>query len=497
MDRPPTNDRGYYVDVNGGVAWRGDYPVWKEIDGTRVFETVIVLALATQRGRYLKPSDFSRELVGWPSREQVRAWLRTIEPRFLRADADDGVALALDDDETIGPDAALLERHLARFQRRVLDDPLPRRRATNAFERAIAEAELELERGRAPVVLARLARGARGNGFLTHLERSVGGRSRARLAAPAHAAVARAFMEHALFAEAIAHVRSAEHWARQIEGADGLDLRIELLATLAAAERMRAALRPEETVPAVRAAYRAFLQGIGLARAGATLPMELRRSRLRWLSAEIATPLSIIADSDGASAASEALQEVSSRLGEAEDLLSSTSPPSDIATTHLMRTREQLLAGRVLGARDQLGAAGLVLTAPGAAEWATGWIYRYSADTRRAGTPEDVQTIRRDLLEGWRRNAAHAFQRLMVLARFGLWKIEPLGNESVNDRAMLLDEMLAVLGRWHTDRHGRPPSKCLVCRAYDGRSRGLVVRIRCTFALDRAAHGSLNLGVWR
>lgn len=497
MDGPPTAPCGYYLDVPNGVAWRGDIVVWKAIDSARVFETLALVAAATQSGRRRMLADLSRELVGRPTPAQVRAWLRQIEPQFLNVDADGTFALALSDGEMILPEPATLARHVARFQGRIQDDPEPRVRARNEFEGAVAEAELALARGAAPDVLLHVARGARGRGLLAHMERRSGGRFRARLLAAAHAVVSRAFMEHAEVHEALLHASRAERWLRDLDGTDVIDARIEILATRAAAERMRAALFPDEAAAALRASRAAFLRGIDLARDGVTLPPELRRSRMRWLSAEVATPISIMAEMDRASEHAELRQEVSLHVGEAEDLLGPMSVPSDVATTLLMRSRQDLLADRVSRARERLAAAEAALTRAGAAEWAVGWMPRYGADVQRAGAPYDISTIRRSLLDGWRRNSTHGFQRLMVLARFGLWKVEPIGNDRIDDASDLLAEMRSVLGRWHSDRHGRPPSKCSVCGENDGSKRGLVRRIRCTFDLDHAEWGYLSLGTWR
>lgn len=475
--------------------------MWRLDDGVRIFEVLTALARAHGDGRPLSLAALSKRLVDTPVPKQIRRWLQPLEQQQLVVfDGDGAVSLVVDPGESVLPSPSAMKEALLRLQKRICDDDGLRKAMRLQFESVIANADVEIARSHTSEALAQLASGPRRGNFLTQLEQRTSTASRPLLALAAHTIAGKASMVTADVPAALAHVRRAERWALDAKGASATDWRIQLAAVHAAAQRMRAALYPTEAEEALHASEAAFRQGIDLAFHGVDLPADLRRLRLRWLTAEATTPMGIRADLAGDGVRAADREAIVSNLRGADDLLGlGISDASEVPATGLLWVREAALRGAGDDASARLQEVKVAAASPGCPIWVKGWIPRYEADVYLAINPTDRTAIRQVLLDGWRLNEGLTFQRLMVLARFGLLGLEPIeGHELSADLANVRREMMGMLGRWHSELRGRPPSKCARCRDYDGSpGRGFVRRIQCTLGVDSARAGVAQIGVWR
>lgn len=424
-----------------------------------------------------------------PPREARRA-LRRLERGGITVELEPDVwSLAFRQRGAVRPSPVVVGHGLERLQARLDADG---RLGTDGDDLAAAVVDADVALQREDIVAAERILGARswdGRSLASAIARTRSTAKRTKLGAVARSLMAKVAMIRGDLAGARRQLGLAEAQAAATDGMD--EYLVSLACTRAAMWRMQAAFYPAAARDAVAQSMAAFRLAQDRARR-AKLPLAVQNALISWTHSEATTPLAIVL---GAHASSATTREAASHLATAKEFAAvATDPEASLANCLFMQLRMDLL--EATGTRPEDSHAALTKRARA---WQTsdGWLPRYVADLERASGAPPTR-LRACLGDAWRRNEAHDFQRMLVLARFYYWRVDPTPAEPEEREKPLVvrlrREIPRFLSRWHTILRGIQASRCPTCRA----PSSVQSRIACTLGLEPGGDvGPLSLGVWR
>lgn len=470
----------------------------------RAYELALALVEAEQDGGAADVPTLRRALVLLPHPSRVRELLRVLEaPGFAvrapleRWRAAEGVARATS--------RAELRRGRERLRAQLGDDQrlgVRRDAKVDEVRGTFASIEEAFEREDHAEVVRRVNGRQGDTAFLAALVRAVSPRHRSATRFLAHTLAGMSAMNLADVERGLTHLdraRADEEAGRRVFG----PWVVRAEATRAALARMQAALVDDAATRSalLTNALGAWGRTGALSRdAGVVLLPEERLEFERWSLVERATPATLLLDlgaNEGSAAGSERVEETARWLSDGEGVLGRYRAPVDsVISTGLIRARLAFSTGDLAGAEAALSDAEELSERPSTPRWVAGWVPRYLADLAFAeGQPKAV--VGRYLVDAWERNAAHGFQRLLLVARVGAFDI---GAEALDD----LDverAMARAVAVEHLRRRKEGFQTCPLCRtpAPSSARRALPRRARCALEIKApiANHDVRALGIWR